>query len=146
MMRRASKFFLLALSLTLTSAFAQHVCAEVRVPSIIGDNMVLQQGRRARVWGWAAPGERVTVRFNGRTARAVADDRGRWQVLIGPLKAGGPYTLTAAGTNTLTLKNVLVREVWVCSGQSDKEWRLQKAHRRAPAAAEAADPLPSPLP
>ena len=108
MMRRASKFFLLALSLTLTSAFAQRASAEVRVPSIIGDNMVLQQGQKDRVWGWAAPGERVTVTFNGRTARAVADDRGHWQVFIGPLKAGGPFTLTVAGTNTLTFKNVLV--------------------------------------
>ena len=136
-MRRVSKFFPLALSLTLTSAFAQRASAEVRVPSIIGDNMVLQQGQKDRVWGWAAPGERVTVTFNGRTARAVADDRGRWQVFIGPLKAGGPFTLTVAGTNTLTFKNVLVGEVWVCSGQSNMEFILQNAQGGPQDAAQA---------
>src|SRR5947209_8190860 len=136
-MRRVSKFFLLALSLTLTSAFAQRASAEVRVPSIIGDNMVLQQGQKDRVWGWAAPGERVTVTFNARTARAVADDRGHWQVFIGPLKAGGPFTLTVAGTNTLTFKNVLVGEVWVCSGQSNMEFILQNAQGGPQDAAQA---------
>src|SRR5947209_1336293 len=126
-MRRASKFFLLALSFTLIFAFAQRARADVRVPSIIGDNMVLQQGRKDRVWGWAGVGERVSVTFQGRTSHATADGGGRWQVLIGPFKAGGPYTLTVAGANTLTFKNVLVGDVWVCSGQSNMEWILQNA-------------------
>src|SRR5947209_19805589 len=116
-MRRVSKFFLLALSLTLTSAFAQRASAEVRVPSIIGDNMVLQQGQKDRVWGWAAPGERVTVTFNALTARAVADERGRWQVFIVPLHAGGQFTLAVAGTNTLSSLIVLGVVVLVSSVQ-----------------------------
>src|SRR5919204_5247860 len=84
--------------------------ADVRVPSIIGDNMVLQQGRKDRVWGWAQAGEHVTVTFQGRTARATADAGGRWQALIGPFKAGGPFTLTLAGANTPTFKNLLLGE------------------------------------
>lgn len=96
--------------------------AEIRVPSIIGDNMVVQQGRKARVWGTAQPGESVTVTFAGRTERATTDAQGHWQTLFGPLKAGGPFVLTIAGSNTLTFKNVLVGDVWICSGQSNMEF------------------------
>jgi sialate O-acetylesterase len=136
-MRRASGFFFIALSFLLLSAFQQRARADVRVPSLIGDNMVLQQGRKDRVWGWAAPGERVSVTFQNRTARTTADQQGRWQVLVGPFKSGGPYTLTVAGANTLTFKNVLVGDVWVCSGQSNMEWILQNAQGGAQDAAAA---------
>jgi len=101
--------------------------ADVRVPSLIGDHMVLQQGRKVRVWGMAEPGERVTVTFDAGTARATADERGRWQVFVGPFKAGGPFEMTVAGRNTLTFRDVLVGEVWVCSGQSNMEWPLVNA-------------------
>src|SRR5919199_801578 len=136
-MRRASKYFLFPLVFLLLPLFQQRARADVRVPSLIGDNMVLQQGRKDRVWGWAQAGERVTVTFQGRAARATAGANGRWQVLIGPFKAGGPYTLTVAGANTLTFKNVLVGEVWVCSGQSNMEWILQNAQGGPQDAAEA---------
>jgi sialate O-acetylesterase len=111
--------------------------ADVRVPSLIGDHMVLQQGRKARVWGTAEPGERVTVTFNGTTSRATADERGRWQVFVGPFKAGGPFVLTVAGKNTLTFRDVLVGEVWVCSGQSNMEWPLAGAQDGAREVAQA---------
>jgi sialate O-acetylesterase len=115
--------------------------ADVRVPSVIGDNMVLQQGRQARVWGWAAPGERVTVSFRGEKATADADARGRWEVFVGPHKAGGPFELSVAGRNTLTFRNVLVGEVWVCSGQSNMEWPLVNAQDGAKESAAADYPL-----
>ena len=124
MMRLTSKLFLLASALLLALSAGRAARADVRVPSLIGDNMVLQAGRKARVWGWAEPGERVTVAFRGRRARAVADARGRWEAWVGPSKAGGPFELTIEGRNTLTFKNVLVGEVWVCSGQSNMEWAL----------------------
>ena len=111
--------------------------AEVRVPAIIGDNMVLQAGIKVRIWGKANPGERVTVLFNSKTAQATADQQGRWQTFIGPLTAGGPFELTIKGTNTLTFKNVLVGEVWVCSGQSNMEWPLINAKDGAAAVAQA---------
>ncbi|MBV9929268.1 MAG: 9-O-acetylesterase [Acidobacteria bacterium] len=111
--------------------------ADVRVPSVISDNMVLQQGRKVRVWGWAEPGERVTVTFRGEKSGATADARGRWEVLTGPHKAGGPFELTVAGRNTLTFRNVLVGEVWVCSGQSNMEWSLVNAQDGAREAAAA---------
>ncbi|MFL6332571.1 MAG: sialate O-acetylesterase [Pyrinomonadaceae bacterium] len=115
--------------------------ADVRVPSLIGDNMVLQQGRKVRVWGRAEPGERVTVTFQGDKASATADARGRWEVYTGPHKAGGPFELTVAGRNTLTFKNVLVGDVWVCSGQSNMEWVLANAQDGAQAAAGADYPF-----
>ena len=116
-----------ALLLLLSLSFAGAARADVRVPSVIGDNMVLQQGRKVRLWGTAEPGERVAVSFKGSGARATADARGRWEVFIGPLKAGGPFELTVAGKNRLTFTNVLVGEVWVCSGQSNMEWPLAGA-------------------
>jgi sialate O-acetylesterase len=111
--------------------------ADVRVPSLIGDHMVLQQGRKVRVWGTAEPGERVTVTFDGNTARAVADERGRWQVFVGPFKAGGPFEMTVSGKNILTFRDVLVGEVWVCSGQSNMEWPLANAQDGAREVAQA---------
>jgi sialate O-acetylesterase len=115
--------------------------ADVRVPSVIGDNMVLQQGRKVRVWGWAEPGERVTVTFRGEKAGATADARGRWEVFTGPHKAGGPFELSVAGRNTLNFRNVLVGEVWVCSGQSNMEWSLANAQDGAREAASADCPF-----
>ena len=98
--------------------------AEVRLPSIIGDNMVLQQGMKVRIWGKADAGEHVTVTFEKQSVNTVADQQGRWQVWLGPLKAGGPFELTIKGKNVLTIRNVLVGEVWICSGQSNMEWPL----------------------
>lgn len=101
------------------------VRAEVRLPAIISDNMVLQQGTKVRIWGNARAGERVIVTFQNKSSEAVADAGGRWQVFVGPLKSGGPASeLTVKGDNTLTIKNVLVGEVWLCSGQSNMEWPL----------------------
>src|SRR5258705_579909 len=124
---KKAKLFFIVLSVILVAVLKQAAHAEVHVPSIIGDNMVLQQGQKVRVWGTAQPGERVKVACASRKGSATADARGRWQTLIGPLKAGGPFVLTIAGSNTLTFQNVLVGEVWICSGQSNMEWPLINA-------------------
>ena len=99
--------------------------ADVSLPRVFGDHMVLQQGMPLKVWGKAEPGEQVTVSLAGQQASAAADGQGRWRVEIQPLQAGGgPLTLTAAGKNTVTVNDVLVGEVWVCSGQSNMEWSV----------------------
>lgn len=101
--------------LTLSSALA-----DVSLPSVFGDSMVLQRDQPIPVWGQAAPNESITVSLNNTTARAQADARGVWTVSLPALEAGGPYALTVTGTGKpLTLKNVLVGDVWVCSGQSN---------------------------
>jgi sialate O-acetylesterase len=95
--------------------------ADVKLPAIISDNMVLQQGRQVAIWGTADAGEQVTVSLGEQRETATADANGQWKVELGPLKNGGPMEMTVAGKNTITIHNVLVGEVWVCSGQSNME-------------------------
>ncbi|HEX8832604.1 MAG TPA: sialate O-acetylesterase, partial [Abditibacteriaceae bacterium] len=87
-------------------------------------NMVLQRGIAAPVWGWAAPGQKVRVTLSGASARvtsttATAGADGKWMAKVGPYKAGGPYTLTVTGPQSVTLTNVMFGDVWLCSGQSN---------------------------
>ncbi len=119
MMRRLVGFVLAA---GLLAAFSAAALAEVKLPRILSDHAVLQQGMEATIWGWAAPGEEVTVALATKKAVVKADDKGRWQLKIGTPKAGGPYELVVAGrNNTITVKDLLVGEVWIGSGQSNME-------------------------
>ena len=93
--------------------------AEVRLPHLLSDNMVLQRDRPIPIWGWAKPDEKVTVRLGKSSASTTAGANGQWSVKLPKMTAGGPYELTVAGVNTLTLNNVLIGEVWLCSGQSN---------------------------
>lgn len=115
--------------------------AEVRLPAIIGDNMVVQRDTKFAIWGNANAGEAVTVTFAGKTLDAVANGQGLFQVWLGPLPAGGPFELTVKGaTNLLTIRNVLVGEVWICSGQSNMEWPLINTDNGAAVVAQANNP------
>jgi len=99
--------------------------AEVKLPAIFGDNMVLQQGMSVPVWGHASPGEQVSVTVYGETRSTTASDEGKWKIFLPPLVATNePTTVTVSGTNTITLTNVLVGEVWLGSGQSNMGWPL----------------------
>jgi len=131
------KLFIGSITTFLILTVTLSASGEVRVPALIGDNMVLQQGNKARIWGWATPKERVTVEIAGTKTVAVTDDSGRWQTMIGPLKAGGPFTLNITASNALSFKNVLVGEVWVCSGQSNMEWPLINTNNGADTVAQA---------
>ncbi len=106
---------------------AASAAAEVQVPALIGDHMVLQQGTTVRLWGTAAAGEKVSVDVAGTGGKAVADARGAWEVRFGPVKAGGPHVLTITGRNTLSFSDVWFGEVWVASGQSNMEFPLSSA-------------------
>ncbi|MCL4204909.1 MAG: 9-O-acetylesterase [Pirellulaceae bacterium] len=121
---RANLVGLLVLSAVLFTVTAS---AAVKLPSIIGDNMVLQRDRAVPVWGWDDAGAKVTVTLGEAKATATADSNGRWAVELPAMKAGGPHTMTIEGTDTVTLKNILVGEVWVCSGQSNMEWAVQSS-------------------
>lgn len=106
---------------------AAGLMAEVKLPALISDNMVLQQQMPVRIWGWGSPGEAVAVTMNGQTVKARTNQQGAWEAWLRPMTAGGPFDLTVAGSNTLTVKNVLVGEVWVASGQSNMQWALRQS-------------------
>ncbi|MCK4966820.1 sialate O-acetylesterase, partial [bacterium] len=101
--------------------------ADVRLPSIIGSNMVLQQNTEVPIWGWADPGEEVTVSFNGQELSTTSCSEGNWMIYLKPLSAGGPYKMTVSGKNTIRLENILIGEVWAASGQSNMWWPVNRS-------------------
>ena len=116
--------------------------ADVRMPAIFGDHMVLQQSVKLPVWGKADPGENVTVTIGGRTGSATADASGKWRVDLEPLTdSSQSQTMTVAGKNTLTFSDVLVGDVWVCSGQSNMEFGMGTESHVAEEAPKAENPL-----
>ena len=97
--------------------------AQLRLPAIISSGMVLQQNDSASLWGWGNPAERilVTTSWNGKTDTATVNNRANWKIKVKTPGAGGPYTITLKGNNTIVLNDVMIGEVWVCSGQSNME-------------------------
>ncbi|MDO8589368.1 MAG: sialate O-acetylesterase [Armatimonadota bacterium] len=104
--------------------------ANVRLPTLIGEGMVLQRGSPVRLWGWADEGEKVSVSFRGQSVSTTATG-GKWVVTLKPGKAGGPFALTISGANRMELKDVMVGDVWICSGQSNMQWDLAQANAAA---------------
>jgi sialate O-acetylesterase len=96
---------------------------ELKLPAIFSDNMVLQQKSNAPVWGWDAPGTKVKVTgsWNNKTVSVVTDNSGKWMLKVKTPSAGGPYTLLITGEKSISFQNVMIGEVWVCSGQSNME-------------------------
>lgn len=101
--------------------------ADVKLPAIISEHMVLQADIAAPVWGWAEPGEKIAVSIGGQMVSTQAAADGQWQVALPKMTAGGPHTLTVAGKNTLTVGDVLVGEVWLGSGQSNMAMTVNRA-------------------
>ncbi len=99
--------------------------ADVRLPRFFSNSMVLQRDRVIPVWGWADPKEKITVQFKQQTQTVTADKSGKWTVRLSPEAAGGPYQLILKGKNTVTIDDVLIGDVWICSGQSNMEWVLK---------------------
>jgi sialate O-acetylesterase len=108
--------------------------ASVVLPNIFAHHMVLQQKQQVAIFGMAKPGEEVQVRFNGQTKKDRADARGKWQVLLSPMRANAKgQTLEIRGENTILLNDVLIGEVWLCSGQSNMEFQMRKLAKIAAA-------------
>lgn len=100
--------------------------ANVRMPLLFSDGMVLQRNKTIPVWGWADANEKVEVRFNKQTRTITADKNGKWMIGLNAEKAGGPFELIITGKNKIVIKDVLVGEVWICSGQSNMEFQVSK--------------------
>lgn len=128
--------FLCHLSLLATLATALH--GAVKLPALISDHMVLQQGMPVRIWGTADPGEAVKVQFQGQSVSTSAKPDGKWEAWLRPLIAAGPLEMTI---NNVVVHDVLVGEVWVGSGQSNMEWPLQRTRDSEAEIASANYPL-----
>ena len=108
--------------------FSVIASAQVTLPPFFNCNMVLQQGIPIPVWGWASPGEKVSVTFNEKTVTTKTGKDGKWKVTLQPMNYGGPYKMVVKGKNLRTIENILIGEVWVCSGQSNMEFNLSSAN------------------
>lgn len=125
MMKFTVEILITTLAFCIASPFAK---AEVNLPNIFSDHMVLQRAHANPVWGIADTNEKISVFIAGQTHSTIADANGQWQIKLEPMKAGGPYKLTIKGKNTVSFDDVLVGEVWFCSGQSNMEWPVIKAN------------------
>jgi len=103
---------------------------QLRVPRMVSDGMVLQRDMPLRIWGFASPGEKVTVKFMGESATGVTADNGKWVVQLSPKKAGGPFSMDISGINHVFLKNIFVGEVWVISGQTGMAMPMEKVKEK----------------
>jgi sialate O-acetylesterase len=104
--------------------YCSFALANITMPKIFGDNMVLQRNKPINILGWGMAGEKVTVQFNQQTKITKVDKAGKWQVTLLPENAGGPYQMVVKGKNEIVVKNILIGEVWVCSGQSNMEMQI----------------------
>ena len=116
--------FRVTLSSILICSFACLSIATVKTARIFSSNMVLQQGQVNPIWGWADKGEKITITFAGKTISLKADKLGKWSAKLPSLDYGGPYEMTIKGKNSIQFENILIGEVWICSGQSNMEFNV----------------------
>ncbi len=121
-LRHSFQIALLAMLSTTTSL------ADVKLPNVFSNSMVLQRDQQNAVWGKAEPGEAVTVKIGAQTHQAKADDQGNWKVMLEPLQVGEPLELVVSGKNEIRISDVLVGEVWICSGQSNMQWSVNASN------------------
>jgi sialate O-acetylesterase len=121
-MLHMKKIFVIALLLIVSTSYAN-----IQLPAVLSSNMVLQQQSSVKLWGWSAPAEMIyiTTSWSNKTDSVKATRDANWQLVVQTPAAGGPYTITFKGNNTVTLENVLIGEVWICSGQSNMEMNEQ---------------------
>jgi sialate O-acetylesterase len=129
MNKRINQFLIISLILFILPVFAG---ANVKLPVLISNGMVLQRDTKIIIWGWASPGEKVQVKFNKKTTSTATDPDGKWKVALPPMKAGGPYTMEVKGDNTITINNILIGDVWFCSGQSNMVLNMERVKEKYP--------------
>lgn len=102
----------------------QLLLSQVKLPQLVRDSMVLQRDANVNIWGWASPKEKIKISFQNKNFAATTDANGKWKIQLSPMKAGGPYTMEITGKNKITLKEILIGDVWFCSGQSNMVHQL----------------------
>jgi len=111
------KLFYAVISITII--FCNISYGEIRLPRLVRDSMILQRDTKVKIWGWASPGEKIKIDFLNKKYKIVADAKGNWMVELSPMKAGGPYTMKIDAKNHIVLNDILIGDVWFCSGQSN---------------------------
>jgi len=100
--------------------------SQIRLPHLLSDGMVLQRDAKVKIWGWAAPNEKIELQFINKSYHTSANSDGEWYIILKNLKAGGPYTMEIRASNTITLSDIMIGDVWVCSGQSNMELSMKR--------------------
>jgi sialate O-acetylesterase len=130
-MKPLNRFFAImtccGLLLLAASSFGQ-----VRLPYLISDGMVLQRDTKLNIWGWAKASEKVMVKFNGKSYKAITATDGKWNILMAAQKTGGPFTMEINASNHITINNILIGDVWFCSGQSNMVLPMERVKERYP--------------
>ena len=114
--------------------------SKINVSKLIGDHMVIQRNHKVPVWGWAEEGEKIVVTFQKKIYRATPDASGKWMVHLSPMEAGGPFEMSISGLeNAISVKDILIGDVWLCSGQSNMEWPVNQSNNFEEEMANATD-------
>jgi sialate O-acetylesterase len=129
MKKPVSQYLLFSLLLFMMPLLLQ---ANVRLPVLVSDGMVLQRETKLIIWGWASPGEKIRVKFNKQNVETVTTSDGSWKATLSPMKAGGPYTMEITGNNTIVLHDILLGDVWFCSGQSNMVINMERVKEKYP--------------
>ena len=130
----------IAFALLTASPKADEAAARPFLHPLFTDHAVLQRDVPVPVWGWAEPGQRVKVALAGQSVETTADAKGKWMARLGPYPAGGPHVMAVSGPKSVEVKDLLVGDVWICSGQSNMEWPLSVANNAEREIAEASHP------
>lgn len=106
------------------------VFSQIKLPKLISDGVVLQRNEKVKIWGWAAPKEKIKLEFNTKTFATEADKEGNWAILLPAQKAGGPYEMVLKASNEIKVKDILFGDVWICSGQSNMELPMERVKEK----------------
>src|ERR1700761_1757814 len=108
-----------------------HLAAAVRLPSLIGDGMILQRNVKLNIWGWASPGEKIRIKFNHKKYAVITAANGQWLIKIASMKNGGPYEMDIrSSNNSIVLHDIMIGDVWFCSGQSNMVLNMERVKER----------------
>lgn len=122
MRNKKSKYLLILLFVLIHNL----LLSQVRLPRIISDGMVIQRDSKVKIWGWASPEEKILIIFNNKSYKTKADKNGQWKILLDKMKAGGPYEMIIKSKNEIKIKDILIGDVWLCSGQSNMELPMKR--------------------
>jgi sialate O-acetylesterase len=130
-MKKPLSIFLL--TILILFLLPESVKADIRLPVLLSDGMVLQRDTKLIIWGWASPGEKIRIKFNKKTVSTITDTDGNWKVTLPPMKEGGPYNMEVNGNSSIVIKDILIGDVWFCSGQSNMVVNMERVKEKFPA-------------